>query len=109
VEVIDTEAQFTQRTHMTDAVTRYTIRIRNDLTDEQLKTLRSFATESSDGDPNKIFLRCANIDVSHHYFLKASVLIGSEGPYMDLWIPHQFVMLIGDFSALGSKTPPGFS
>jgi hypothetical protein len=95
--------------------TRYHIVLRHaGLSPAETSYLRRFMsglTHQHDEDGTRlIVLNCKNIDASDPTFIVADVIPLSLEP-LRLWIPKQFVLLIGDFSAeIGDAAKPmGFT
>ncbi|HEX3837228.1 MAG TPA: hypothetical protein VHW25_09740 [Steroidobacteraceae bacterium] len=40
------------------------------------------------------------MDLTHHVFAKLTINLDDEAPPIDLWVPHQMILMIGDFSEM---------
>ncbi|HTW74053.1 MAG TPA: hypothetical protein VMD56_03920 [Steroidobacteraceae bacterium] len=90
---------------------RYFVRLRPDLAQQDASEFRAFARKPPSGKPPsdvRLILACARIDLSHHVFAKLTINLEEGAPPIDLWVPHQLILLIGDISEMG-RTPVVFT
>jgi hypothetical protein len=83
---------------------RYFVRLRPDLSPQDASEFRAFAKKPASGKPPsdvRLILACARIDLSHHVFAKLTINLDEGTPPIDLWIPHQAILMIGDISEVG--------
>ena len=83
---------------------RYFVRLRPDLPPQAASEFRAFAKKPPSGKPPsdvRLILACARIDLSHHVFAKLTMVIDEGAPPIDLWVPHQMILMIGDISEMG--------
>jgi len=89
---------------MAVAPNRYFVRLRPDLSPQDASELRAFAKKPPSGKPPsdvRLILACVRIDLLHHYFAKLTINLEEGVPPMDLWVPHQMILMIGDISEMG--------
>jgi hypothetical protein len=82
---------------------RYFVRLRPDLSPQEASEFRAFAKKPPSGKPPsdlRLILGCARIDLSHHVFAKLTINLDEGAPPIDLWVPHQVILMIGDFSEI---------
>jgi hypothetical protein len=82
----------------------YFVRLRPDLPPQEASEFRAFAKKPPSGKPPsdvRLILACARIDLSHHVFAKLTINLDEGGPPIDLWVPHQMILMIGDISQMG--------
>jgi hypothetical protein len=82
----------------------YFVRLRPDLPPQEASEFRAFAKKPPSGKPPsdiRLILACARIDLSHHVFAKLTIIPDEGGPPIDLWVPHQMILMIGDISEMG--------
>jgi hypothetical protein len=90
---------------------RYFVRLRPDLQPEEASEFRAFAKKPPSGKPPsdvRLILACARIDLSHHIFAKLTIVLDEGAPLIDLWVPHQTILMIGDISEMG-RAPVAFT
>ena len=83
---------------------RYFVRLRPDLSPQDASEFRAFAKKPPSGKPpsdGRLILACARIDLSHHVFAKLTITLDEGAPPIDLWVPHQIILMIGDISEMG--------
>ena len=83
---------------------RYFVRLRPDLSPQEASEFRAFAQRPPSGKApsgERLILACARIDLSHHVFAKLTIDLSEGSPPMDLWIPHQVILMIGDIAEIG--------
>lgn len=83
---------------------RYFVRLRPDLSPQDASEFRAFAKKPPSGKPPsdvRLILACARIDLSHHVFAKLTITLDEGAPPIDLWVPHQVILMIGDISEIG--------
>ena len=89
---------------------RYFVRLRPDLSPEEASEFRAFAKKPPSGKPPsdiRLILACARIDLSHNVFAKLTLNLDDGAPPIDLWVPHQMILMIGDMSEVG-RAPVAF-
>ena len=65
---------------------------------------RAFAKKPPSGKPPsdvRLLLACVRIDLSNSIYAKLTINLEEGAPPMDLWIPHQMILMIGDISEMG--------
>ena len=68
---------------------------------------RAFAKKPASGKPPsdvRLILACARMDLSHHVFAKLTITLEDNAPTIDLWVPHQMILMIGDITEM--ERPP---
>jgi len=83
---------------------RYFVRLRPDLPPQEASEFRAFAKKPPSGKPPsdlRLILACARIDLSHQVFAKLTIVLDEGSPPIDLWVPHQMILMIGDISEMG--------
>ena len=83
---------------------RYFVRLRPDLSPQEASEFRAFAKKPASGKaPNdtRLILACGRIDLSHSVFAKLTIDLEEGSPPIDLWIPHQAILMIGDIAEIG--------
>jgi hypothetical protein len=83
---------------------RYFVRLRADLSLQEASEFRAFARQPASGKaPSdiRIILACARIDLTHNIFAKLTIYVDEGAPPIDLWVPHQMILMIGDISEMG--------
>lgn len=83
---------------------RYFVRLRPDLAPQEASEFRAFAKKPASGKPPsdvRLILACARIDLSHAVFAKLTINLDDDAPSIDLWVPHQLILMIGDISEMG--------
>ena len=83
---------------------RYFVRLRPDLPPQEASEFRAFAKKPPSGKPPsdvRLILACARIDLSHNVFAKLTIVLDEGAPPIDLWIPHQTILMIGDITEMG--------
>ena len=89
---------------MAPSVNSYFVRLRPDLPAQVASEFRSFARKPPPGKaPNdgRLILACVRIDLSHRVFAKLTINLEEGAPPMDLWVPHEMILMIGDISEMG--------
>ncbi len=82
----------------------YFVRLRPDLSTQVASEFRSFAKKPPSGNaPSdvRLVLACVRIDLSHSIYAKLTINLEEGAPPMDLWIPHDVILMIGDISEMG--------
>jgi hypothetical protein len=90
---------------------RYFVRLRPDLPPLEASEFRAFAKKPPSGKPPsdvRLILACARIDLTHHVFAKLTITLDENSPTIDLWVPHQLILLIGDISEM-ERAPVAFT
>jgi hypothetical protein len=90
---------------------RYFVRLRPDLSPQDASEFRAFAKKPASGKPPsdvRLILACARIDLSHPIFAKLTINLDEGTPPIDLWVPHQAILMIGDISEIG-RAPVAFT
>jgi hypothetical protein len=90
---------------------RYFVRLRPDLQPQEASEFRAFAKKPPSGKPPsdaRLILACARIDLSHQIFAKLTIVLDEGAPPIDLWVPHQTILMIGDISEMG-RAPVAFT
>ncbi len=83
---------------------RYFVRLRPDLSTQEASEFRAFAKKPPSGkapSETRLILACARIDLSHNVFAKLTIDLEEGAPPIDLWIPHQVILMIGDIAEIG--------
>jgi hypothetical protein len=83
---------------------RYFVRLRPDLSTQEASEFRAFAKKPPSGkapSDTRLILACARIDLSHNIFAKLTIDLEEGAPPIDLWIPHQVILMIGDIAEVG--------
>lgn len=89
---------------MAAPVNSYFVRLRPDLSAQVASEFRAFARKPPSGKaPNdgRLILACVRIDLSHHTYAKLTINLEEGAPPMDLWVPHDIILMIGDISEIG--------
>jgi len=89
----------------------YFVRLRPDLPPQVASEFRAFAKKPPSGKPAsdvRILLACVRIDLSNSIYAKLTINLEEGAPPMDLWIPHQMILLIGDIGEMG-RAPVEFT
>ena len=82
----------------------YFVRLRPDLSPEVASEFRAFAKKPPSGKPPsdvRLLLACVRIDLSNSVYAKLTINLEEGAPPMDLWVPHQMILMIGDISEMG--------
>ena len=82
----------------------YFVRLRPDLSAQVASEFRSFAKKPPSGKaPSdlRLILACVRIDLTHHTYAKLTINLEEGAPPMDLWVPHQLILMVGDISEMG--------
>jgi hypothetical protein len=96
---------------MAVAINSYFVRLRPDLSPEVASEFRAFVKKTPSGkapSDTRLILACVRIDLLHHFFAKLTINLGDDAPSMDLWVPHQMILMIGDIGQVG-RTPVAFT
>ena len=83
---------------------RYFVRLRPDLSPQEASEFRAFAKKPPSGkapSDTRLILACCRIDLSHGVLAKLTIDLDEGAPPMDLWIPHQVILMIGDIAEIG--------
>lgn len=89
---------------MAAPVNSYFVRLRPDLSAQVASEFRSFAKKPLSGKaPSdlRLVLACVRIDLSHRIYAKLTINLEEGAPPMDLWVPHEMILMIGDISEMG--------
>jgi hypothetical protein len=89
---------------------RYFVRLRPDLSSQEASEFRAFAKKPPSGKPPsdaRLVLACGRIDLTHAFFAKLAIDLEEGAPAMDLWVPYQMILMIGDISEVG-RAPIAF-
>ena len=89
---------------MAVAQNSYFVRLRPDLSPQAASEFRAFVKTPSSGKPpsdTRLILSCVRIDLLHHFFAKLTINLGDAAPAVDLWVPHQMILMIGDIGQVG--------
>ncbi|HVP34144.1 MAG TPA: hypothetical protein VMT09_10920 [Steroidobacteraceae bacterium] len=89
---------------MAAPVNSYFVRLRPDLSAQVASEFRSFAKKPPSGKvPSdlRLILACVRIDLTHHTYAKLTINLEEGAPPMDLWVPHEIILMIGDISEMG--------
>ena len=82
----------------------YFVRLRPDLTPQEASEFRAFVKKTPSGKPpsdTRLILACVRVDLLHHFFAKLTINVEDGAPPMDLWVPHQMILMIGDIGHVG--------
>lgn len=82
----------------------YFVRLRADLSPQVASEFRSFAKKPPSGKaPSelRLILACVRVDLTHPIYAKLTINLEEGAPAMDLWVPHQLILMIGDISEMG--------
>jgi hypothetical protein len=82
----------------------YFVRLRPDLSPQVASEFRSFAKKPPSGkapSETRLILECVRVDLIHPIYAKLTINLGEGAPPMDLWVPHQMILMIGDISEMG--------
>jgi hypothetical protein len=85
-------------------INSYFVRLRPDLSPQVASEFRSFAKKPPSGKPpndSRLVLACVRIDLTHHTYAKLTINLEEGAPPMDLWVPHEVILMIGDISEMG--------
>jgi hypothetical protein len=96
--------------YMAVPINSYFVRLRPDLSPQEASEFRAFVKKSPSGKPpsdTRLILPCVRVDLLHHFFAKLTINVEDGAPSMDLWIPHQMILMIGDIGHVG-RTPVAF-
>jgi hypothetical protein len=96
---------------MAVALNSYFVRLRPDLSPQEASEFRAFVKKTPSGNPpsdTRLILACVRIDLLHHFYAKLTINLGEDAPAMDLWVPHQLILMIGDIGQVG-RTPVPFN
>ena len=86
---------------------RYFVRLRPDLAPQDASEFRAFAKKPPSGRPPsdvRLILACARMDLTHPVFAKLTINLDDVATSIDLWVPYQSILLIGDISEM--ERPP---
>src|ERR1700747_2936524 len=89
---------------MAAPVNSYFVRLRPDLSAQVASEFRSFAKKPPPGKApryGRLILACGRIDLSHRVFAKLTINLEEGAPPMDLWVPHEMILMVGDISEIG--------
>ena len=82
----------------------YFVRLRPELSPQAASEFRAFAKKPPSGNPPsdvRLILACGRIDLSHPVFAKLTITLDEGAPPIDLWVPHDMILMIGDISEMG--------
>jgi hypothetical protein len=91
-------------TRMAALQIRYFVRLRPDLSLQDASEFRAFAKKPPSGKPPsdlRLILACGRIDLTHNVFAKLTIDLEEGAPPIDLWVPYQMILMIGDVSEMG--------
>lgn len=89
---------------MAAPVNSYFVRLRPDLSPQVASEFRSFAKKPPSGkapSDARLVLACVRIELTHHTYAKLTINLEEGAPPMDLWVPHEMILMIGDISEMG--------
>jgi hypothetical protein len=89
---------------MAVAQNSYFVRLQPDLSAQVASEFRAFAKKPPSGkapSDARLILACVRVDLSHRIFAKLTINLEEGSPPMDLWVPHQMILMIGDISEMG--------
>lgn len=89
---------------MAPPVNSYFVRLRPDLSAQVASEFRSFAKKPPSGkapSDGRLVIACVRIDLSHHTYAKLTINLEEGAPPMDLWVPHDMILMVGDISEMG--------
>ena len=89
---------------MAPSVNSYFVRLRPDLSAQVASEFRSFAKKPPSGkapSDGRLILACVRIDLSNHTYAKLTINLEEGAPPMDLWVPHEMILMAGDISEMG--------
>lgn len=89
---------------MANFVNSYFVRLRPDLSTQVANEFRSFAKKPPSGKtPNdaRLILACMRVDLSNRVFAKLTINLEEGAAPMDLWVPHEMILMVGDISEMG--------
>jgi hypothetical protein len=90
---------------------RYFVRLKPDLSPQVASEFRAFARKPPSGkapSDTRLILACVRIDFAHSVFAKLTINLDDAAPPIDLWVPHEMILMIGDISEIG-RTPVVFT
>ena len=96
---------------MAAPVNSYFVRLRPDLSAQVASELRSFAKKPPSGkapSDGRLVIACVRIELTHHTYAKLTINLEEGAPPMDLWVPHDMILMIGDISEIG-RAPVAFT
>ena len=89
---------------MAAPVNSYFVRLRPDLSPQVASEFRSFAKRPPSGKPPsdlRLILACVRVDLSNHTYAKLTINLEEGAAPMDLWVPHEMILMVGDISEMG--------
>jgi len=89
---------------MAAPVNSFFVRLRPDLSAQVASEFRSFAKKPPSGkQPSdlRLILACVRVDLSHHTYAKLTINLEEGAAPMDLWVPHEVILMVGDISEMG--------
>jgi|SRR5579859_1872030 len=89
----------------------YFVRLRPDLSAQVASEFRSFAKKPPSGDApgdNRLVIACVRMELSHRVYAKLTINLEEGAPPMDLWVPHEMILMVGDISEMG-RAPVAFT
>jgi len=95
---------------MAAPVNSYFVRLRPDLSAQVASELRSFAKKPPSGkapSDGRLILACVRVDLSHRVYAKLTINLEEGAAPMDLWVPHEMILMVGDISEMG-RAPVAF-
>jgi len=96
---------------MAAPVNSYFVRLRPDLSAQVASEFRSFAKKPPSGNPpsdGRLVLACVRVDLSHRIYAKLTIHLEGGAAPMDLWVPHEMILLVGAISEMG-RAPVAFT
>ena len=96
---------------MAVSINSYFVRLRPDLSPQVASEFRAFVKKTPSGKPpsdTRLILECVRVDLLHHFYAKLTINVEDGAPQMDLWVPHQMILMIGDIGHVG-RTPVAFT
>jgi hypothetical protein len=96
---------------MAVSINSYFVRLRPDLSPQAASEFRAFVKKTPSGKPpsdTRLILPCVRVDLLHHFYAKLTINVEDGAPPMDLWVPHEMILMIGDIGHVG-RTPVAFT
>lgn len=91
---------------MAAPVNSYFVRLRPDLSAQVASEFRSFAKKPPSGKtPSdlRLILACVRVELNHHTYAKLTINLEEGAAPIDLWVPHDLILMIGDISQMGRE------
>ena len=89
---------------MAVALNSYFVRLRPDLSPQEASEFRAFVKKNASGErpsDTRLILACTRVDLLHHFYAKLTINVEDGVAPMDLWVPHQMILMIGDIGHVG--------